>query len=77
MVLTTVIPCLRAQNSVKKFKQDIATLKGVERPPDYFAFGSRTGNKMHTHLRVGNSDLNAEFPEIDRGVDPNGQCGHR
>ena len=68
---------IRSQPSLKKFKSEIVTLFGVECSPDYFSFGSKVGNALHTQLRLGMSNLNAHLFQIQKATHPHCPCGHQ
>ena len=68
---------IRSQNSLATFKKDITALMGVNQPPNYFSFGSKPGNKLHTQLRLGNSDLNAHQYRIQKTPNPSCACGYK
>ena len=66
---------IRSQDTLNKFKKEITALMGAERPPDYFSYGSKIGNKIHTQLRLGNSTLNSHLFQFQKVPHPNCQCG--
>ena len=68
---------IRSQPSRKQFKSQISNLIGIEQPPEYFNFGTKLGNTLHTQLRVGMSKLNSHLFQIQKTTHPHCPCGHR
>ena len=73
----TLPPDIRSQGSLRSFKKDVTALLGARPPPHYYVVGSKFGNKIHTQLRLGNSDLNAHLYQIQKHPHPHCQCGHK
>ena len=65
----------RNEPSTIPFKNAVTRHLGVPAPPPYFSFGTKLGNKLHTRLRVGMSDLNAHRYPSQLSESPQCQCG--
>ena len=61
----------------KQLKQSITSLYNTPHPPLYYTLGTKLGNTLHTHLRLGMSRLNAHQYSIQKNSDPACACGHK
>ena len=65
---------MQASKSTQTFKRELLERLSVPVPPSYFTLGTKTGNILHTKLRVGMSDLNAHLYSIQKAQSPNCVC---
>ena len=63
------------QSNYSTFKQFIHEQFSPPRPHIYFTLGSKVGNKLHTRLRVGMSQLNAHLFQFQLTDSPSCSCG--
>ena len=72
-------PTLTSLSSSRSFKREIHQRLGAAKPPPYFNLGHRTGNILHTRIRVGLSHLNAHKFKIQKSSSdsPSCECGHQ
>ena len=66
---------IRTETSLTSFKKAVVRHLGTPPPPPYFSFGTKLGNKLHSRLRVGMSDLNAHRYSIQLSESPQCHCG--
>ena len=65
---------IRTTKSPKSFKRELLKRLGAPTPPVYYSLGSKTGNILHTKLRVCMSDLNAHLYQVQKSTTP--LCDH-
>ena len=59
--------------SNERFRSDWGCLD----PPPYFKIGTKTGNVLHTRLRIEMSQLNSHLFQIQRHDTPECSCGYK
>ena len=55
---------VRTMSSTRSFKQAVARMYDLTKPPAYFSYGSKINNILHTRLRLGMSSLNVHLFQI-------------
>lgn len=63
--------------SSKTFKTALTELLSAPKPTHYYELGTVKGNRLHTRLRLGMSDLHAHQYQILKATTPHCSCGHR
>ena len=66
---------IRTCDSPKSFKRELFRRLGVPTPSVYYSLGTKTGNILHSKLRLGMSNLNAHLYSIQKSETPNCACG--
>ena len=61
---------IRSQPTHTTFKTALRNHMCTAKPPLYFSLGTKRGNKLHTQLRLGMSDLNAHQFKIKKTDNP-------
>ena len=59
------------------FKKLIEEHLGTPQPPDFYTFGTKTGNILHSRLRNDMSCLNSHLFQIQKKDSPACLCGHK
>ena len=67
---------LRTNNNYFTFKKHLKELITQPRPPLYYFLGTKTGNILHTKLRLNTSKLNAHLFSIQQANSPSCTCGY-
>ena len=70
------LPLNVRQTNYSSFKRTVHEQFCPPRPPAFFIFGSKLGNKLHTRLRVGTSALNAYLYQLQLVDSPSCPCGY-
>ena len=68
---------IRSEPSLKMFKKQLSQLYGIPSPPEYFSFGSKTGNTNHTKIRCGSFELNSYLYQIQKSPSSACACGYQ
>ena len=75
-IWNTLPEYLRAHSNYKTFKRHLVEIIMPPRPPSYFFHGTKTGNSLHTKLRLNASKLNAHLFSIQQTSSPSCACGY-
>ena len=67
---------LRTTSKYTTFKKHLIDLLAPPCPSPYFFFGTQTGNRLHTKLRLNASKLNAHLFSLQKSDSPSCLCGY-
>ena len=68
---------IRRESSRKLFKKELQPEGGPTKPNFYYNLGSKQGNRLHTQIRLGVSDLNEHRHKLGKIDSPECECGAR
>ena len=68
---------VRSEPSLRTFKKQLHVLYCIPTPPEFFSFGSKTGNIYHTKVRCESLDINSYLFKIKKSSSPACTCGSR
>ena len=66
---------LRGSMSLKLFKKEVSKIMSCPAPAEYYSYGTKTKNTLHTRLRTDTLPLNAYMYQIQKSTTPGCPCG--
>ena len=64
------------QPATKRFTKKLLEIMTPPQPDEYFGFGTKQGNILHTRLRLKSSQLNVHKRAMGKDVSPSCRCGN-